>query len=180
MQKNGLHPNTTAMLQAWQRITNTPGTVHEGPSAHEYPDLLGRLFVLQATRPDNIAFRIAGDGLVDILGRNLIGTNFLDLWKNSDAKLLSAYLECVTNGNNPGIIRGISETQTGRHAQVELALAPLTSKNGQHGRLIGLYQTLGGEAMLRESQIRTHYISSMELPKPDLTPTSLKLVASND
>ena len=180
MQKNELHPNTTAMLQAWRRITSAPGNIHKGPSADQYPELLGRLFVIESTRSGYFVFRIAGDDLTGLFSRNLVGTNLLDLWQNDDRALLLAFLEGVANGNNPGIIRAIGETRLGRHSEVELALAPLKKKPGHGRRLLGLYQTLGGNAAVNASTIWTHYLRSIDLPYPELESPKLQLVASND
>ncbi len=168
------------MLQAWQRVTNSTDSLLDGPSAHEYPDLLGCLFVIEITSTGFAAFRIAGGNLDKVLDHKLVGTNFLDLWKESDRSLLAAFLECVAKGHNPGVIRAIGETDLGRHSEVELALAPLARSSAHHRRLLGLYQTLGGDAMMRHSKLKTHHVRSIELPYPDLKPVNLKLVASND
>lgn len=180
MKKKDLHPNTAAMLRAWLRITKTPGAVDSGPSAYEFPELLGRLFVIETTRSGFTSFRIAGEGLTRFLGQNLVGTDFLDLWKSSDHDLLTAFLNCVTKGDSPGILRAVGETNLGRHSEVEIALAPLSTQKMGGRRMLGLYQSLGGEAMILKSNLRTHLVRSIELPYPDFQSPSLKLVASND
>lgn len=180
MLNNSVHPNTAAMLQAWRRITNSPNDVDGGPSAHEFPGLLGRLFVIETTRKNFMPFRIAGDDLSQILGRNLIGTDFLNLWSGADRSLTSALLESVANEDKPGLLRGFGQTSLGRRVEIEVAVAPL--KNGYAGqdRMLCLYQTLGGEAMLQNRSIWTHRITSIIPPEPKHTAQALRLVANND
>ncbi len=180
MVKNTLHPNTKALLQAWRRITATPHDVDGGPSAHEHPGLLNRLFVIEASRNDILPFRIAGSDLAGILGRNLIGTNFLDLWMHADKSLVTALIESIAQEDRPGIIRGIGQTSLGRRAEIEIALAPLGHASAGPNRLLCLYQTLGGENMLQDRTIWSHKIRSIYPPEPLIEPASLRLVASND
>ncbi len=180
MVKNTLHPNTTAMLQAWRRITSTPHDVEGGPSAHEYPGLLSRLFVIETSRTGVLPFRIAGSDLAEILGRNLIGTNFLDLWMYADKSLVTALLESILQEDRPGIIRGIGQTSLGRRAEIEIAIAPLGQASAGPNRLLCLYQTLGGENMLQNRTIWSHKIRSIHPPEPLMQSASLRLVASND
>ena len=180
MLKNSMHPNTKAMLLAWQRITAAPHDIQGGPSAHEYPSLLGRLFVIETAREGFAPFRIAGDELTEILGRNIIGTDFLDLWLGSDRSLISALLESVAYANKPGMVRAIGQTSTGRRTEIELAIAPLGQQTASPNRMLCLYQTLGGENMLHNRSIWTHQIRSIYPPEPIVEANNLRLVASND
>lgn len=168
------------MLRAWQRMTENPGDIDGGPSADEYPGLLGRLFVIESMRKGFAPFRIAGSELSDILGRNLIGTDFLDLWQGTDRLLTEALIASVTNEDRPGLLRGIGETSQGRRLEIEIAVAPLSDKLTGRNRLLCLYQTLGGEAMLQHRTIWTHRIRSIQPPEPELKKPTLRLVASRD
>lgn len=179
MLSNSLHPNTTVMLQAWKRITTSPEDIDGGPSVDEYPSLLGRLFIIEATRSSAAPFRIAGDELTDILGRNLIGTNFLDLWVGPDRDLVSALLKCIANEDKPGLLRGFGETSVGRRVEIEIAIAPLGHHSAGYNRMLCLYQTLGGESMLHDRSVWTHRIRSIVPPEPPRGPANLRLVASN-
>lgn len=179
MLKDSLHPNTAAMLQAWKRITKSPTNVDGGPSAYEYPGLLGRLFIIETTREDFYPFRIAGEHLTGLLGRNLIGTDFLDLWARSDRVLVRALLESVSNGDRPGLLRGFGETSHGRRLETEIAVAPLKGSRQQQSRLLCLYQTLGGEAMLQDRSIWTHRVRGLYPPEPVHKEKPLRLVVSN-
>jgi len=180
MLKSSLHPNTTAMLLAWQRITASPNDIDGGPSAHEYPGLLGRLFVVETTRKNFVPFRIAGDELSEVLGRNTIGTDFLDLWTGADRSLVAALIESVADENRPGLIRAIGQTSAGRRTELELAIAPLGDDMSGPNRMLCLYQTLGGENMLQNRSIWSHKVRSIHPPEPTVQVKNLRLVANND
>lgn len=175
-----MHPNTKAMLQAWRRMTANPEDLNGGPSAQDYPGLLGRLFVLQGARNGQLPVRIAGDALPTILGRNLIGTDFLDLWADTDHALLTALVGKVLEQDRPGLVRAFGETRSGQRVEVEVTFAPLGKTSASQGRLLGLYQTLGGESLLGEKPIFTHRLRSLYPPEPRRSETKLRLVAQND
>lgn len=178
MSKSSLHPNTSAMLQAWKRITSAPEDIEGGPSADEFPGLLGRLFVIEYRESGFVPFRIAGEELNTILGRNLVGTDFLNLWVGPDRALAAALLQCIISEDEPGLLRGFGETSRRRRVEVELAIAPLTDHHAGGARLLCLYQTLGGEAMLHRQTVWTHRIRSVYPPEPPARPANLRLVSS--
>jgi len=184
MRSSMLHTNTKAMLQAWQRMIQYGSAEDIGPSADDYPGLLGRLFVIEYMGSDTVPFRIAGESLPELLGRDPIGTNFLDLWDGTDRQLASALLASVQQDNRPGIIRLRGETQHGRRLDVEISIAPLEPRSNGKLRFLCLYQTLGGEAMLKNQPICTHRIKSLFPPEPssksDVRKPHLTLVSEAD
>ena len=165
-----MHTNTKAMLQAWKRMNNSGHSEHGGPSADDYPGLLGRLFVIEQVRTGVVNFRIAGETLSPLLGRDLIGTNFLDLWSGTDRKLASALLDSILQDSRPGVIRMSGKTHHGRQLDIEIAIAPLEQRVNGGKRFLCLYQTLGGEAMLKNQPIATHKIKSLFPPESTSEP----------
>lgn len=179
MSTSSLHPNTSAMLQAWTRITKSPDDVDGGPSAEDFPELLGRLFIIESSHSGFMSFRIAGDQLSSVLGRNLIGTNFLSLWIGPDRELASALLQCIISENRPGLLRGYGETSHNRRVEIEIAIAPLGRQRSGRDKFLCLYQTLGGEAMLNNKSVWSHRIRSLHPPEPERRPANLRLVQNN-
>ena len=179
MHKNSLHPNTAVMLEAWQRISHAHTVTDEGPSAYDHPGLLGRLFVIEVTRSNYAPFRVTGDDLSQILGRNLIGTNFLDLWTGPDREFVEALMKCVMHEERPGLLRGFGQTSGARRVDIELALAPLGQHLPLRNRLLGLYQTLGGEAMLQNRSIWSHRVQAIFPPEAPQKRANLRLVTNN-
>lgn len=179
MPKSSLHPNTTAMLQAWRRMLSTPDDIEGGPAAEDYPELLERLFILDTTKPGVASFRVAGDDLPSLLGRNLIGTNFLDLWTNADRPIVDGLLQSVLSEDGPGLLRGFGETSQFRRVEIEIAIAPLTQNKLAPQRVLCLYQTLGGEAMLNKRTLWSHRLRSVYPPEPPRMSANLRLVTDN-
>lgn len=169
-----MHANTKAMLQAWQRMTSSGQSENTGPSADDYPGLLGRLFVVEQVLPDIVTFRIAGETLPILLGRNLVGSNFLDLWTGADRQLVTALLASILEDSRPGVIRLSGETHHGRRLDVEISIAPLEQRMNGGKRFLCLYQTLGGEAMLKSQPINTHKVKSIYPPEASSNPARTK------
>lgn len=179
MLESSLHPNTSAMLQAWRRLIISPQDTAGGPAAGDYPELLARLFTVDVNETGEAIFRAAGEDLTSILGRDLIGTNFLQLWVGPDRALVSGLLDSIINEGGPGLLRGFGETNQGRRVEIEIAMAPLEGRGAARNRIICLYQTLGGEAMLNDRSIWIHRLRSIFPPEPPLKGSTLRLVADN-
>ena len=56
MEDVNAHPNTQALLDAWRRLSDD-GIVSGGPTTADYPDLVGRLFVLNHVAERDYCFR---------------------------------------------------------------------------------------------------------------------------
>ncbi len=178
-----IHPNTRVLLDAWQRMSANP-TEHAayGPRAHDHPALLGSLFVLQCEQPDTWTFRTVGDTLTTLLGRDVTDHSFLNLWTGPDRGMTESFIQSVQADGTPGLIRGRGETLTGQRVEVEISLAPLanTEQPDAPPRLLGLYQTLGGEPLLQGRPIWRHRISTLTPPGGQMDAPKLTLVVSND
>lgn len=181
MMKRSLHPNTTTMLDAWRRLSSTGDAVLPGGDVTAPADLVERLFVLQLTNDGAWAFRNASDSLSALHGRDLVDRDFLDFWLGQDRSMVGGLLESVVRERAPGLVSGRGETLTGRRLDFEISLAPLAriDSQGTPSRLLGLYQTLGGEPMLQGRPIWRHVITSLHpAERPTIGP-GLKIVVSN-
>ena len=80
-----------------------------------------------------------------------------------------------------GLSGGRGETLAGQRVEVEITLMPLVRPGGQTDtpRLLGLYQTLGGEPMLKGRPIWRHRISMLVPPDTRIEGPQLRLVATN-
>ncbi len=175
-----MHPNTRAMLQAWRRMTAQPDRIEGGPSVQDYPDLLGRLFILQPGPGTALPFRIAGDSLPGQIGRPLAGTDFMDLWAEADRKLLRAFVDTVLREDRPGLVRAMGDTARGDRTCIEIAFAPLGRSGASRGRLLGLYQQIGTEDLAGSRPVVIHRIRSLFPPESPSRNRGLRLVANND
>lgn len=177
-----LHPNTKAMLQAWRRLSARQPAIStpDEPLVEDHTSLIGRLFVLHEIEPRCWTFRTAGEDLSKLLGRELVEQEFLSLWTGPDRTMMSGLLDSIATRGRPGIVRARGETMVGRRVETEIALAPLQRSGDKTPRMLGLYQSLGGEAMLGGRPIWRHCITTISAPDAPSGRTALRLVASND
>lgn len=182
MNDRSIHPNTKVLLDAWRRLNAHAAHIQgEAPRVNDHPGLVERLFVIENKRDGAWLFRTAGGSLTSLLGRQLINHDFLSLWTGPDRPMMSAFLEAVQLDGAPGVARGRGETLTGQRVEIELTLMPLakqTERADRH-RLLGLYQTLGGEPLLKGRPVWRHRISMLVPPDTRMPGPQLKLVASN-
>lgn len=179
MQKSTtLHPNTRILLDAWRRMAANPDQIAAGPQASAYPELIDCLFVLSKTADGHWVFSNAGDAVNRIVGRSLEGHDFHSLWSGNDRRIMSAVMETTTQEGEPSIVRLAGESLQGFRCDIEVSLAPLASRSGM--KMLGLYQSLGGEAMLRGRTVWRHRIISLKMPDRRSSEPRIRLVASND
>lgn len=177
-----LHPNSQTLLSAWQRMNATGNDAPHGPTTRDHPDLVSRLFVIQDAGESDWVFKTAGDQIQSSLGRQLADHNFLNFWAGHDRAMLELLLKSVTEERLPGVVRGRGESLTGERVDIELILAPLAQPPHLTGgpRILGLYQTLGGELFLKGRPVWRHRVTAVFPPDSGVPEPRLKLVASND
>ena len=182
MQDRSIHPNTRILIDAWRRMSRGPeSNAIDDPRVAEHPDLITQLFVVQHSNDNGWRFRTAGQGLSDLLGRDLTNHDFLELWSGPDRFMMTHFMDAIRYDGAPGIVRGRGETLAGQRVEVEITLMPLVRPGGQTDtpRLLGLYQTLGGEPMLKGRPIWRHRISMLVPPDTRTEGPQLRLVATN-
>lgn len=180
MMDRAVHPHTRAILNAWRRLSSSDETVGIDPKIEDFPNLLGSLFVLKHTDDGIWLFSNVGKDLNKHMGRELLDHDFVSLWRGRDVSLMSAQLDAVRFGSAPGIVRARGETLHGQRVEIELALAPLRSASKGTDRILGLYQTLGGEGLLAGRPIWRHSVHALYPPEVATEERHLRLVASNE
>lgn len=171
------HPNTQALLDAWRRLSAGSIAQNSGPTTDDYPDLVGRLFVLNHVGDRDYSFRRVGYAIERLFGRQLVEHNFLTLWSEPDRRLVSAALVASASDRGPALIHARGETLTGRRVDLEFALAPLLGGEGAPRRFLGLCQTMAGEELLNGRPLRRLQAIALYPPAPSFDP-AIRLVSS--
>lgn len=174
------HPNTRAIIEAWKRLSRGETLQADGPTTDEYPDLVGRLFILQRAGHTDYSFRVAGAGLEDLFGRELAEHNFLTLWHAHDKPLVAASIDAALNARSPSLVQADGVSLDGRAVKVEVSFAPLDDVNAARPRVLGLYQTLSDEGKLSGRPVWRHFTTGIFPPTPRRELAQVRLVASND
>lgn len=170
------HPNTQALLDAWRRLSQGAGE-SGGPTTEDYPDLVGRLFVLNHVGEHDYSFRRVGHAIEQLFGRQLIEHNFLTLWSEPDRRLVVAALQAAAADRGPALIRARGETLIGRRVDLEFALAPLLSDVAIPRRFLGLCQSVKNEELLNGRPLRRLQAIALFPPAPNFDP-AIRLVSS--
>lgn len=176
MEDVNAHPNTQALLDAWRRLSDD-GIVSGGPTTADYPDLVGRLFVLNHVAERDYCFRRVGYSIERLFGRQLLDHNFLTQWSEPDRRLVAAALSAAAADRGPALIRARGETLTGRRIDLEFALAPLLGGPSIPRRFLGLCQSMTGEALLHGRPLRRLQAIALYPPAPSLDP-EIRLVST--
>ena len=174
------HPNTLAIIEAWRRLSRESNDNVSEPMVSEYPDLIGRLFILQRAHVNDYPFRVAGANLQDIFGRELAEHNFLSLWRPADKPLISGAIESALMEGSPSLLTAEGESLDGRKVNVEVSFAPLDAPSSPRPRILGLYQLLEEERRLHGRPIWRQYAKSVLAAKPASRTPGVRLIASND
>ena len=168
------HPNTQAVLDAWRRLS--AGQANDaGPTTEDYPDVVGRLFVLNHVEAGDYSFRRAGAGLETMFGRQLADHNFLTLWGEADRGLVAACLEAARIDCGPALIRARGQTLDGRQVELEFALAPLLGAIGAPVRFLGLCQTTTPDTVLDRRPLHRLQATALFPPAPE-PPAPIRVV----
>jgi hypothetical protein len=170
------HPNTQAMLEAWQRLSDG-GTSEGGPTTDAYPGLVNNLFVLNHVAERDFAFRRVGPTLDRLFGRQLTEHDFLSIWNELDRGLVAAGLSMAVKDRGPTVIHARGETLAGKRLDLEFALAPLLSDFDGPRRFLGLCQAISPEEFLGGRPLRRLQVLAIFPPAPCLRP-AIRLVAS--
>ena len=103
-------------------------------------NLVPRLFMLGRLGPGHYQFRLVGDFLGDLYGRDLRGDDFLRVWRLEDRISLQMAMEAVRRRAEPLVVEAEARTDAGVGLRLEIAMAPIMGADGEASRFLGLYQ----------------------------------------
>lgn len=155
MLERGLHPDTRALLATWRRLNRSGGdrnSVAAGrdaasiPDGRSQPEIVDRLFMLERMGP-SVLFRMAGEQVRGMFGRDLAGAPFTMLFAPDYRLLIAAMVESSADSGQPGLMRARLQRSDYRALELEILLAPIRDVPGR--RLMGLVQPLNALPPLR-------------------------------
>lgn len=170
------HPNTQAMLDAWQRLVDGENS-SDGPTTDEYPGLVNNLFLLNHVAERDFAFRRVGATLDRLFGRQLAEHDFLSIWNDIDRRLVAAGLSMAVKDRGPTVIHARGETLAGKRLDLEFALAPLLTDLDGPRRFLGLCQAITPEEILGGRPLRRLQVLAVFPPAPVMRP-AIRIVTS--
>jgi hypothetical protein len=127
-------------------------------------NLVPQLFILGRLGPGQYRFRLAGDFLIDLHGRDLRGADFLAFWRPDDRIALQMALEAVRRRAEPLVVTTDAHADAGYSMRMEIALAPLVGADGEAGRFMGLYQPTSPVSGLMDRTVASLAIRAIDTP----------------
>ena len=127
----------------------------------DFVRVLPQVFMLGRRGFGDYGFRLVGDFVSDLHGRNLREENLLGLWEREDRAPLQLALETARRRAEPVVIDCDAWPDFGPALRLEMTLAPLTGFSGDIDRMIGLYQPLGPAAILMGRKVASLSIRSI-------------------
>jgi len=172
------HPDTRALLAYGRALA---GAVD--PAARPAPGggadrVVERLFVMDRRRDGALVLRTFGAELIALFGGDPRGKDFLAFFPKADQALISTFVESVNAAGLPGVLRVNAETNDGRHLGAEILITPLRVPPVAADRLLGLFQPLGGEALVEGRTIARLKLGAMH-PPVARAKAGLRLVVNN-
>lgn len=158
------HRNSHLMVGYWSRLRQgraVPDQTDIDPRAIKR--VLPYVFILEASDPGRPLYRLAGTSHCDRYGRELKGTNFLNLWQAGDRNALTALLQQSLATRQPVCMASLAGGEDCGLFEVETVLAPLTFGGAAPTRFIGISQLLGDHAALYGKAITFERLVSYNL-----------------
>lgn len=173
--EESFHPDTRALLAFGRALAGSGAPPPRGGADH----VLDRLFVIERMRDGRLPIRTFGAELIKVFGRDLREHDFAHLFLAPDLALVRATIEASLAAAAPAIARVAAEAMDGSAIGAEILLTPLKFDANLGDRFLGMFQVLGGQALLLDQPIRWLKLASIH-PPAATTPTAPRLVVVND
>jgi hypothetical protein len=140
------HSNTELLIDYWRGLAGPGGLpARGGVDPSDFAPLAPKCFVVARETFGEFRFRLAGEAVIDLHGRQLRGDAFGSIWRQVHRRRTAGLLGAALAAVEPVVIGAEGWTDGGARLRLEILLAPLASANGAVDRLLGLYQPLSGE-----------------------------------
>lgn len=137
------HSSTQQLHAYWLRQRGSrPAPLRSAIEPAHIAALLGDLFILDASAPDAVPFRLAGTRVCAGLGRELTGTDFLALWQGADRDTLAAALCTIARDAATAVLDIAGRTERGNPLTAEMLLLPVSQDGRRIDRILGLLAPL--------------------------------------
>lgn len=166
------HTGTTRLIERWSGLNAARPPLRADFDPTRVADLLPLMFLL-AREDDRLAFRIAGEGLRDLFGRPLKGTDVFNLFTAPASALARrAALDSIRDGA-PMVLIAYGRSDLGGQLPLEILFAPLIGDHGAADRLVGIVQPTATLAHLEgrpvaEVSVRMAAAATTRAPRPIL------------
>lgn len=132
--------------------------------------LLPEMFILECSEQVDSRVRLAGTRICEFLGRELRGTDLLDLWQPADRDALTNLLHNVRNDGAVAITSFVAHCDERRQAEFEMTFMPLIHMGTTINRILGNITAIQAPFWLGTTALEYFELKTVNLIWPDGTP----------
>lgn len=129
--------------------------------------LLPETFIVECAGFLSFRFRLAGTRICEQFGRELRGTDFLDLWTGEDRDSIAGFLRAAVGDGAVGIVHFEGRARNRRKVAFEMLLLPLVHTGNTVNRLLGSVSALENPYWLGANPIDSFARISLESWQPE-------------
>lgn len=132
--------------------------------------ILPETFILERGPDADVRYRLAGTRICEQFGREFRGASFLAGWSPPDRTTLENHLTRVMMEGGTGLLSLEAETASGRAAEFEAVLLPLTHTRETVDRVLGALVLVHDEPWVGTEPLTRRRLLGQEIVWPDGRP----------
>ena len=163
------HLNTELLIDYWRDRRGEralPARADIDPA--DFYSLTPQAFIL-AREEGEFRFRLAGEAVIDLVGRPLRDQPMADQWRPTHRQPMIRALNASLDSAAVLVVTAHALSETNDQVRIEFLFAPLTGPNGRADRFLGLCQPLSPLSILNGRPVRDlaiHGLNGAEAKPP--------------
>lgn len=169
------HEASRELYGYWNRVRGEERAPHRGAiEPSDIRRILADTFILEVVDRTNYLVRLAGTRVCGLYGRELKGSNVLDLWRADDRSAMATLAAAVSEDGAVAVVTLEATTERGTTVAAELLLLPLRHSGPAFDRILGCLATIERPYWLGAEPVTHQSIASLRLIWPDEMPRLLR------
>lgn len=170
------HASSRELFGYWDRIRGgEPAPARNDIEPSDIRRILADTFILEVVNRESYIVRLAGTRICSIYGREVKGTDFLDLWSGEDRQAVATLATAVSVDAAGALISAALFNARDQSAAGEFLLLPLRHGDGaSYDRILGSCATLERPYWLSGAAVVRQEVTGLRLVWPDDRPHFLR------
>ncbi len=169
------HATSRELFAYWNRVRRgQPAPARGDIEPSDIRRILADTFILEVLARDRYLIRLAGTRICSAYGREIKGTEFLDLWRDEDRNAVATLATAVSEDAAGAVVTLDAFSRRDKSVTCELLLLPLRHNTTRFNRILGSFSMLDRPYWLGAEPIVSQAISSLRLIWPDQQPEFLR------
>src|SRR5436190_9876283 len=165
------HATSRVLYDYWDRLRRGQPAPHRSDiEPSEIRRILADTFILEVADRETYTIRLAGTRICALYGREIKGTNFLDLWANEDRQAIATLAAAVSTDAAAAVLSLEGRTPRHRSLGCELLLLPLRHGKAGFDRVLGSLAPIERAYWIGSEPVTSQSVTSLRLIWPDERP----------